>query len=68
VESLSVENTIWSNTVVATGTVIGLVMYTGRETRSVMNTSVPATKVRKDRGIKDKREERRGKKEEDKRK
>lgn len=45
VESISVENTLWSNTVIASGTVIGLVMYTGRETRSVMNTSTPATKV-----------------------
>lgn len=45
VESLSVENTLWSNTVIASGTVIGLVTYTGRETRSVMNTSTPATKV-----------------------
>ena len=44
-ESLSVENTIWSNTVIASGTVVGLVIYTGRETRSVMNTSTPATKV-----------------------
>lgn len=44
VESLSVENTIWANTVVASGRIIGLVVYTGRETRSVMNTSAPATK------------------------
>ncbi len=44
-ESVSIENTIWSNTVIASGTVTGLVLYTGRETRSVMNTSVPATKV-----------------------
>ena len=45
VESLSVENTIWANTVVASGRIIGLVGYTGRETRSVMNTSAPSTKV-----------------------
>lgn len=86
-ESLNVENTLWMNTVIASGcfflfpsftfshsfiscccshsflfansytiltdlfffrdigTVIGLVIYTGRETRSVMNTSTPKTKV-----------------------
>jgi phospholipid-translocating ATPase len=47
VEPLSVENTIWMNTVVASGTVIGLVIYTGKETRSVMNTSQPSTKTGK---------------------
>merc|ERR1711976_724891 len=30
-ESLSIENTIWSNTVVASGTAIGFVIYTGPE-------------------------------------
>lgn len=44
-ESLSLENTVWANTVVASGKLIGMVVYTGRETRSVMNTSVPSTKV-----------------------
>jgi len=44
---LNVENTIWANTVLASGTAIGLVLYTGRETRSVMNTSFPKTKVGK---------------------
>ena len=42
---MSVDNTVWANTVVASGTLIGIVIYTGRETRSVMNTSVAATKV-----------------------
>jgi len=45
VEPLSVENTIWASTVVASGDVIGMVIYTGRETRSVMNTTHPKTKV-----------------------
>lgn len=59
VESLSVENTVWANTVVASGNLfeifylkiimigrlIGIVIYTGYETRSVMNTSMPSTKV-----------------------
>ncbi|KAG8504360.1 putative phospholipid-transporting ATPase IIB, partial [Galemys pyrenaicus] len=38
-ESLGIENTLWASTVVASGTVIGVVIYTGKETRSVMNTS-----------------------------
>uniref|UniRef100_A0A803YDT0 Phospholipid-transporting ATPase n=1 Tax=Meleagris gallopavo TaxID=9103 RepID=A0A803YDT0_MELGA len=39
------ENTLWASTVVASGTVIGVVIYTGKETRSVMNTSNPKNKV-----------------------
>jgi phospholipid-translocating ATPase len=45
VEPLSVDNALWTNTVVASGTAVGLVVYTGAETRSVMNTSQPHTKV-----------------------
>ncbi|XP_021541843.1 probable phospholipid-transporting ATPase IIB isoform X3 [Neomonachus schauinslandi] len=44
-ESLSIENTLWASTIVASGTVIGVVIYTGKETRSVMNTSNPKNKV-----------------------
>lgn len=44
-ESLDVENTLWANTVVAAGTATGLVVYTGCETRSVMNNSKPRSKV-----------------------
>nr|KAG5712977.1 hypothetical protein BaRGS_021771 [Batillaria attramentaria] len=44
-DSLSVENTLWANTVVASGTALGVVIYTGRETRSVMNTSQPSSKL-----------------------
>ncbi|XP_032510247.1 probable phospholipid-transporting ATPase IIB isoform X6 [Phocoena sinus] len=44
-ESLSIENTLWASTVVASGTIIGVVIYTGKETRSVMNTSNPKNKV-----------------------
>jgi len=47
VEPLTLENTLWASTVVASGTVIGLVVYTGAETRSVMNASVAHTKVGK---------------------
>ncbi|XP_030860698.1 probable phospholipid-transporting ATPase IIA isoform X2 [Gorilla gorilla gorilla] len=44
-ESLSIENTLWAGTVVASGTVVGVVLYTGRELRSVMNTSNPRSKI-----------------------
>ncbi|KAM6899228.1 putative phospholipid-transporting ATPase IIB [Xenentodon cancila] len=44
-ESLSIENTLWASTVVASGTVIGAVIYTGKETRSVLNTSYAKNKV-----------------------
>jgi phospholipid-translocating ATPase len=44
-EGLSLENTLWQNTVVASGTVVGVVVYTGRETRSRMNQSAPRTKT-----------------------
>lgn len=44
-ESLDVENTLWANTVVAAGTATGIVVYTGCETRSVMNNSQPRSKV-----------------------
>nr|XP_039267375.1 probable phospholipid-transporting ATPase IIB [Styela clava] len=44
-EPLGIENTLWSDTVVASGTAIGVVIYTGKHTRSVMNASNPKTKV-----------------------
>uniref|UniRef100_A0A8C5H7Y7 Phospholipid-transporting ATPase n=1 Tax=Gouania willdenowi TaxID=441366 RepID=A0A8C5H7Y7_GOUWI len=44
-ESLSIENSLWASTVVASGTVIGVVIYTGKETRSVLNTSHAKNKV-----------------------
>ena len=44
-EPLNIENTLWSNTVLANGTAIGCIIYTGRDTRSVMNTSQPSAKV-----------------------
>ncbi|KAH7641796.1 phospholipid-transporting atpase iib-like protein [Dermatophagoides farinae] len=42
---LSIENTFWANTVVASGTAIGIVIYTGPETRSMMNNNEPRSKV-----------------------
>lgn len=44
-DSLNIENTLWANTVVASGTALGLVVYTGKETRSAMNNSQPRSKV-----------------------
>ncbi len=43
--SLSIENTLWANTVIASGTAIGIVIYTGPETRSMMNNNEPRSKV-----------------------
>ena len=42
---LSLENTLWTNTVVASGSVVGAVIYTGVETRSAMNNSPPRSKT-----------------------
>ena len=39
------ENTVWANTVVASGRLVGLVVYTGSETRAAMNNSTPRSKV-----------------------
>lgn len=43
--SVDVENTLWANCVVASGSAVGAVVYTGAETRSVMNNSQPRSKV-----------------------
>ncbi|KDQ23925.1 hypothetical protein PLEOSDRAFT_1048673 [Pleurotus ostreatus PC15] len=45
VEPLTAENVLWSNTVLAAGSAVGFVVYTGSETRAVMNTSHPETKT-----------------------
>ena len=38
IEGLSLENTLWANTVLASpGHVLGMVVYTGKETRAAMN-------------------------------
>ncbi|KAL7044217.1 hypothetical protein ACKWTF_001834 [Chironomus riparius] len=44
-ESLDLQNTLWANTVVAAGTATGIIVYTGNETRSVMNNSQPRSKI-----------------------
>lgn len=45
VAPLTAENLLWANTVLAAGSAIGMVVYTGKETRAVMNTQHPSTKV-----------------------
>lgn len=46
-ESLSLDNTAWANTVLAAGHMIGIVVFTGVETRSQMNSRQPRTKIGK---------------------
>jgi phospholipid-translocating ATPase len=47
-EALSLENTMWANTVLASnGVVHGMIVYTGKETRAQMNSKVADTKVGK---------------------
>ncbi|WFC97233.1 P-type phospholipid transporter [Malassezia brasiliensis] len=45
VTPLGAEQALWANTVLAAGRAVGVVVYTGRETRAVMNTSHAQTKV-----------------------
>ncbi|KAL9647937.1 hypothetical protein ABK040_008208 [Willaertia magna] len=47
IEALSLDNTLWTNCVIASGTVIALVIYTGIETRSALNANAPSSKVGK---------------------
>ena len=37
-ESLKLNNALWANTVLASGKILGLVTYTGKETRMAMNS------------------------------
>ena len=46
-EPLSLENTMWANTVLASKKVLGMVIYSGKETRAQMNSSLPRSKVGK---------------------
>jgi phospholipid-translocating ATPase len=45
--SLTVENMLWMNTVLASGDAYGFVVYTGKDTRAVLNTSHPRMKLGK---------------------
>lgn len=44
-EGLNLENTLWGNCFLANGKAVAMVVYTGREMRSVMNTSMARTKM-----------------------
>jgi len=45
-EPLNLEHTLWCNTVLASsGYIIGMVVYTGKHTRSAMNSKSPSSKV-----------------------
>jgi phospholipid-translocating ATPase len=47
-EPLTLEHTLWCNTVLASsGYVIGMVVYSGKQTRSAMNSKNPSSKVGK---------------------
>lgn len=44
-ESLSIDNTLWANTVVASGTALGIIIYSGPECRAAMNNTAPRSKI-----------------------
>ncbi|KAM3127182.1 hypothetical protein pb186bvf_020701 [Paramecium bursaria] len=46
-EPASLENVMWASTVLANGSIYGLVLYTGKETRMSMNSRQPKTKFGK---------------------
>lgn len=45
VHPISIESTVWCNTVVANGKITGVICYTGTETRSSLNTVPSAIKI-----------------------
>jgi len=45
--ALELENTLWANTVLANGSALGLVIYTGRDTKAQLNERDPRTKTGK---------------------
>jgi phospholipid-translocating ATPase len=45
-EPLGLENTLWANTVLASsGYILGMVLYSGNETRAQMNSKSPRSKI-----------------------
>ena len=44
-EALGLENTVWASTILASKKIIGIVIFTGDETRARMNSSVPKIKT-----------------------
>ncbi len=47
VAGLELENTLWANTVLANGSALGLVIYTGSQTKAQINSRDPRTKTGK---------------------
>ena len=45
IDSLSSENTIWESTILETEETIGIVIYTGKDTRAKMNSTKPKLKI-----------------------
>ncbi|CAD27116.1 PHOSPHOLIPID-TRANSPORTING ATPASE IIA [Encephalitozoon cuniculi GB-M1] len=46
-EALGCENMLWMNTVVATCSILGCVVYTGKDAKAMLNTSRPRNKIGK---------------------
>lgn len=44
-EPLNLENTLWASTLLTTGSSLGLVIYTGKDTRIEMNAKAPRNKL-----------------------
>ena len=44
-EPLNLENTMWASTVLASQKILGIVIYTGKESRAIMNSSTPKLKI-----------------------
>jgi phospholipid-translocating ATPase len=44
-EALSLENTLWASTIMASKRALGIVIYSGKETRAQMNSTQPRSKV-----------------------
>ena len=45
VEGIGLENTLWANTSLATGSCVGIVVYVGKETRIALNSREPSQKL-----------------------
>ncbi|KAJ3260318.1 putative aminophospholipid-translocase [Boothiomyces macroporosus] len=45
IDPLNVENTLWMNTVVVSDAVLGLIVYTGKDTKAGLNTNFVSTKM-----------------------
>jgi len=44
---LNLENTLWANTILATGKILGIALFVGKETRIAMNSRDPISKMGK---------------------